>query len=367
MSARGGEALVRTLVAEEALRPFDLERGPVWRAMLLRLGAEDHVLTVTMHHIASDGWSTGILLSEFVELYTAWQEKRAASLPELGVQYADFAVWQRERLQGEVLERQLSYWKEQLQELTPLELPVDRMRPATASHRGATYRFSLEAETEAGIRELSRREGVTLFMTLLAAFNVLLARYSGQWDIAVGSPIANRNRLETERLIGFFVNTLVLRVRMKAEENFRQLLARVREVTLGAYERQDVPFEKLVEELAPQRNMSSTPLFQVVFILQNAPRESRSIPGLKVQSWQSRNETAKFDLTLTFSEGSTGLVGALEYATDLFDAATIQRMAGHYRNLLESLLHEPDARVRELNLLTNMERKILLSRSTTKS
>ena len=204
--SENGEALARQLAEEEAVRPFDLEHGPVWRSTLLRLGAEDHVLMVTMHHIASDGWSAGILVSEFVELYTAWQEQRAATLPDLGVQYADFAVWQRDCLQGEVLERQTEYWKEQLQDLVPLELPSDRARPAVASHRGATHHFVIGVELAAGLRELSRREGVTLFMTLLAAFDVLLARYSGLWDIAVGTDIANRNRLETERLIGFFIN-----------------------------------------------------------------------------------------------------------------------------------------------------------------
>ena len=212
--SQSDQKLARRLAQQEAVRPFDLENGPVWRACLLRLGPEDHVLLLTMHHIVSDGWSAGLLVSEFMELYAAWREQRAARLPELPVQYGDFAVWQRGWLQGEVLGRQLEYWKGQLAGVAPLQLPADHVRSAVASHRGAMHRFRIGRETIAGLKELGRREGVTLFMTLLAGFELLLARYSGQWDIAVGTDLANRNRVETEKLIGFFVNTLVLRLRM---------------------------------------------------------------------------------------------------------------------------------------------------------
>ena len=276
--------------------------GPLVRVQLLRLAAEDHVVLFTMHHIISDGWSTGILVREVAALYEAYIEGRESPLPELEIQYADYAVWQREWLQGEVLEQQLGYWRQQLEELPVLQLPTDKPRPPVQSHRGRAINFSVPAELTAELKQLSNAEGVTLYMTLLAAFKILLWRYSGQSDVVVGTPIAGRNHLATEELIGLFVNTLVLRTNLSGNPSFSELLDRIREVTLGAYAHQDLPFEKLVEELQPERDMSRSPLFQVMFVLQNASAEILQLPGLEASEVTGGDETAKFDLTLGLAE-----------------------------------------------------------------
>ena len=259
------EARTRQITDTEARQPFDLEAGPLLRAQLLRLAAEEHLLLLNVHHIVSDGWSMGVLWRELSTGYNAFVSGHAPDLPRLPIQYADYAVWQREWLQGEVLEGQLAYWKEKLADLSTLELPTDRPRPPVPSYQGAHLTFDLPAPLTQALKELSRREGTTLFMTLLAAFQVLLHRYSGQEDIAVGTPIAGRGRTELEGLIGFFVNTLVLRSDLAGDPAFTELLARVRETALGAYAHQDLPFEKLVEELSPSRDISRNPLFQVMF------------------------------------------------------------------------------------------------------
>jgi natural product biosynthesis luciferase-like monooxygenase protein/amino acid adenylation domain-containing protein len=354
------ESLARKLAHEEADRPFDLERGPVWRAALLRLAAEDHVLLLTIHHIATDGWSAGILASEFTELYRAWRERRHPLLSNLDIEYADFAVWQRNWLQGEVLDQQLAYWRSQLTELSTLQLPLDRVRGAAPSCRGAVHEFTVASDITAALRELSRRESVTLFMTLLASFNVLLARYSGQWDIAVGTDIANRNHSEIENVIGFFINTLVLRARMSPAESFVQLLAELRDVTLAAYEHQDVPFEKLVEDLAPERDMSYSPFFQVKVVLQNMPEGEKQAVDLKISPWQSDTGTAKFDLTMGITEADGGLTLSLEYATDLFERSTIERMARHFQRLLSAVIADAQRPISELPILTDAEVQHLL-------
>ncbi|MGH7931425.1 MAG: condensation domain-containing protein, partial [Candidatus Binatia bacterium] len=266
-SDRENEA--RRLAAEEARRPFDLSRGPLLRAILLRLHQEEHFLLLNMHHIVSDGWSMGVFFREISVLYEAYSNGKPSPLAELPIQYADYAVWQRNRLQGEVLETQLSYWEKQLEDISTLDLPTDRPRPAAQSFRGARLSLELSKELTEGLKALSRKERVSLFMTLLAAFQTLLHRYTGRDDIAVGSPIAGRNRAEIEGLIGFFINTLVLRADLSGNPTFRELLARVREAALGAYDHQDVPFEKLVQELHPERNLNQSPLFQVMFVLQN--------------------------------------------------------------------------------------------------
>src|SRR6185295_19123442 len=272
-------------------------------ATLLRLGAEEHVLLFTMHHIVSDGWSMGLLVREVAALYKAYLSGEESPLEELAVQYADYAVWQREWLAGEVLEGQLEYWRRQLAGAPAvLELPTDRPRPRVQSYRGATSEFRLGAELTAGLKELLRRSGVTLFMTLLAGFEVLLWRLSGQEDICVGTAIANRTRRETEGVIGFFVNTLVLRVGVSGELSFRELLGRVREVCLGAYGHQEVPFERLVEELRPERSLSHSPLFQVAFGLDNAPRAELQLPGLRLSGMELEDEVVRFDLTLWVNE-----------------------------------------------------------------
>src|SRR4029077_2039241 len=294
---------------------------------------------VVMHHIISDGWSMGVLRRELGLLYAAFAQGRPSPLPELAVQYADYAVWQRGWLQGEVLEQQLSYWRGWLSGApAALELPTDRPRPVTPSFRGARLPVVLPAELSAALVELGRRHGVTLYMVLLAAFQLLLSRWSGQPDVVVGSPIAGRTHRQTEGLIGFFVNTLVLRAQLHEDPSFGELLAQVKETALGAYAHQDVPFEKLVAELQPERELSRQPLFQVIFALQNVPRETLDLPGLRLRPMQQGQGAAKFDLFLQLTETPDGLAGSMEYATDLFDAATVERLLEGYRVLLEGIV-----------------------------
>ena len=358
-SEREGEA--RRLASEEARRPFDLTQGPLLRTTLIRLGKEDHVLLLTMHHIVSDGWSMGVLYRELSVLYEAFSKGQPSPLSSLPIQYADFAVWQRKWLRGEVLESQLSYWKKQLEGVPAvLSLPTDRPRPAVQSFRGQRQSIELSKELTQGLKALSRKEGVTLFMTLLAAFQTLLYRYTGQEDIVVGSPIANRNRTEIEGLIGFFVNTLVLRCNFSGNPTFKELLATVREVALGAYAHQDLPFENLVEELQPERSLSHSPLFQVMFVLQNAPNTALKFEGLSVSPVRVGANTAKFDLTLSMHEAVEGLRGSLEYNTDLFDDATMTRMLDHFEVLLQGIVANPAQRLSNLPLLTEAEKRRLL-------
>ncbi|MFL6293612.1 MAG: amino acid adenylation domain-containing protein, partial [Thermoanaerobaculia bacterium] len=336
------------LAREEARRPFDLSRGPVCRALLLRLGPEDHRLLVTFHHIASDGWSLGLFLDELSALYAG------QPLPELPVQYADFAAWQREWMQGEVLDRQLDYWRTRLAGLPVLELPADRPRPAVRDPRGTIRSLTLPAETAAAVEGLARREGVTRFMAVLGAFQALLSRYTGEGTIPVGSPVANRRRPEVERLIGLFVNTLVLDAQTGDDPDLHTFLARVREACLGAYAHQDIPFERLVEELQPSRDLSQNPLFQVMLVLEE-PLPARTSGALTLQPVRSETGTAKFDLLVAVSPRADGGWDVLaEYATALFEPATIDRLLGHFRTLLEGA--DPGKRLSELPLLTEPER-----------
>ncbi|HWS86509.1 MAG TPA: amino acid adenylation domain-containing protein [Pyrinomonadaceae bacterium] len=357
------EAEARRLVQEEALRPFDLAASPLLRASLLRLAEEEHIALFTMHHIVSDGWSMGVLIREVASLYEAYTAGQESPLEELSIQYADYAYWQRAWLQGDALERQLDYWREELADAPALlQLPTDRPRPAVQTFNGANQPFILSPQLSEALKELSRREGATLYMTLMAAFQALLHRYTGQGDILVGSPIANRNRGETEALIGFFVNTLVLRGRVVPGESFRGLLRQVRERTLGAYAHQDVPFEKLVEELRPERSLSHSPLFQVMMVWQNTPREEPGLGGLRLSPVGGESATAKFDLHLAMSEGAGGEVrGVLEYNTDLFDAETVGRMVSHFERLLAAVAADPEQAVGELPLLSHEERSLLLA------
>ncbi len=356
------EPEVRRLASEEAMRPFDLARGPLFRSTLLRLDAQQHVLLVTVHHIVSDGWSSGVLVRELAALYSARATGTLPALAPLPVQYADYAAWQRSWLQGDVLQRQLDYWRHQLSGAPQaLELPTDRPRPAVQSHRGSSLSSRLSRQLSDSLKALAQHEGATPFMLLLAAFQLLLSRYSGQDDIVVGSPIAGRTHAQTEGLIGFFVNTLVLRSRLDSHSSFRQLLAQVRETALGAYAHQDVPFEKLVEELHPERSLSRTPLFQVMLTLQNTPRQELSLPGLLLRGVEAGGEVAKFDLTLSLNDTPDGLAASLVYNADLFDAATAGRMLEHLRVLLEGIVAHPDQRLSELPLLTSTERQQVLS------
>ncbi|WP_238539721.1 condensation domain-containing protein [Corallococcus macrosporus] len=340
-------------IAEEVQRPFNLEKGPLLRATVVKEGEEEHVLVLVMHHIVSDGWSMGVLVRELVELYEASAEGREPRLPELPVQYADYAVWQREWLAGEVLEEQLGYWRRQLEGAPgALELPTDKARPAVQTYRGGTTGLEWPRALWEGVKGLAQEENATPFMVLLAAFQAVLSRYARQEDVCVGSPIANRTRAETEGLIGFFVNTLVLRTKVKGEESFRGLLGQVREVTLGAYAHQDVPFERLVEELQPERDLSRSPLFQVMLVLQNAPGGAVSLPGLKLEAAEATGKTSKFDLTLGLGESSEGgLAGTLEFNSDLFHAESMQRLLWHLRVLLEAAVRRPETRLRDLPLM----------------
>jgi amino acid adenylation domain-containing protein len=355
------ETEVRRLVTAEAQRPFDLSQGPLLRGTVLRLGDEEHVGLLTMHHIVSDGWSTGILVREVATLYIAFCAGGSSPLHALPIQYADFAHWQRQWLQGEVLETQIAYWKKQLAGVPALiDLPTDQPRPAVQTFRGAHQSLVLPKHLQEGFKALGRQEGVTQFMTLLAAFQVLLYRYTSQDDLIVGTPIANRNRLETEGLIGFFVNALVLRTDLSGNPSFRELLRRVREVCLGAYGHQDLPFDRLVEELHVKRDLSRNPLFQVMFVLHHASLRTVELPGLTLSPVEGDSETAHFDLTLQILDTEQGLTAAFVYNTDLFEAGTIARMLGNFQTLLEAIVADPEQRLADLPLLTETERQQLL-------
>jgi amino acid adenylation domain-containing protein len=358
-AARDAQALA--LTGEEAGRAFDLTQGPLLRGALLRLDADDHVALLTLHHIAGDGWSLGLLVKEVSALYAAAAASRPSPLPELPVQYADFAAWQRSWLTGEVLEQEVSYWSRRLAGLPPLlELPTDRPRPAVQTFRGASRPLALPAELTQQIRTFSQGAGATPFMVLLAGFQVLLARYGSQRDFAVGAPIAGRNRAEVEELIGFFVNTLVLRANLAGDRGFRELLGQVRETSLAAHLHQDVPFEKLVEELAPERSLAYAPLFQVMLVLQNTPAESLDLQGLHMRRMEADGAVARFDLTLALEERDGRLLGGIEYATDLFDGATIDRFASHFERLLAAAVATPETSILSLPLLGGAERQELL-------
>ncbi len=349
------------LTQAEAERSFDLSNGPLLRASLLRLAADEHIALLTMHHIVSDGWSMGVLVNEVATLYRAYSVGEESPLEELTIQYADYAAWQREWLQGEVLDNQLSYWKQQLAGAPAvLELPTDHARPAVQSYRGASESFELSAELTSKLEQLSRREGVTLYMTLLAAFQTLLYRYTGQADIVVGSPIANRTRVETEALIGFFINMLALRGRLNGEMSFAALLGQAREVTLGAYAHQDLPFEKLVEELQPERSLSHSPIFQVMMVLQNAPGAELELPGLRISAIEESIGVSKLDLNLSLIETGAGLLGGLEYNTDLFERETIKRMVRHFERVLEAVVCEPQQQLSAIAMLDEAEQQKLL-------
>ena len=355
-------ALIQQL-SEEVQRPFDLVNGPLLRVALAQLEKESYVLLLCMHHIVYDGWSMGVFIQELSSLYKAICAGEPSSLPELPIQYADFAVWQRQWLSGEVLKTQLNYWQQQLHGAPSLlQLPTDRPRPSVQTYQGRTEIFALNRDLTQKLQTLSRKSGTTLFMTLLATFATLLYRYTGQSDILIGSPIANRNRSEIESLIGFFVNTLVLRTRFEDNPSFEKLLAQVRANTLKAYEHQDVRFEQVVEALQPPRSLAYSPLFQVMFVLQNTPMsEEFELPGVTLTQLDAKSTTAKFDLTLLITETDQGLVGSWEYNTDLFDGSTIKRMAAHFQNLLSAIVVNPVAAVGELPLLSAAERNQLLT------
>ncbi|MDZ7955198.1 amino acid adenylation domain-containing protein [Nostoc sp. DedQUE09] len=363
------EVKAKCIITAEIEHPFDLSSGPLLRVILLVLSETEHILLLNMHHIICDDWSMGVLIRELGTLYTAFAQNQPSPLLELPLQYADFAHWQREWLQGEVLQTQLAYWREQLNNISILHLPTDKARPAIQSYQGATQFLELPLKLIDALEKLSQQEAATLFMTLVAAFQTLLYRYTHQENIAVGSPIANRNRSEVEGIIGFFVNSLVLHSNLSGNPTFRELLGRVREVTLGAYSHQDLPFEKLVEELHPERNLSHHPLFQVVFGFQNAPMSALELPGLIPSFLNIDLKKTRFDLELHLWkcsedfrslwggnwEYSEGLRGVMVYNTDLFDQATISRMVEHFKTLLSAIVANPEERIANLPLLSEAE------------
>ena len=355
------EARLVGIADAEAKKPFNLAKDPLLRITLIHLDEAEYVALLTMHHIVSDAWSIGIFTREIAQLYEAFCTGQASPLPVLPIQYADFAAWQRQWLQGEILNKQLSYWKKQLGSNPPvLQLPTDRPRPKVRTFNGSSQSFSVPTEIVKALKKLSQKEEVTLFMTLLSAFKTLLYRYTFQEDILIGSPIANRNQKQTESLIGFFINTLVLRTNLSGNPTFRDLLQRVKKVALSAYEHQDLPFEKLVGELQLERDLSYSPVFQVKFMLQNAPQEELKLPGLTLSFLSTENSTAKLDLSLDMYETASGLTGAFAYNTDLFDKATINRMVEHFCCLLSGVVNNPEQHLSELPLLTQAERHQLL-------
>jgi acyl carrier protein len=352
------ETRARQLINEEVMRPFDLERGPLLRAVLLRHAEQDHVLVFTTHHIVSDAWSMDVLVREAVTLYEAFTNNRPSPLAELAIQYTDFSAWQREWMRDEVLDAHLDYWKKQLSGAPlRLRLPTDRSRSSAQNHRGERLTLPLSRSLLAPLKELTRRSGATLFMGLLAAFQTLLYRYTGQDDIVVGTAIAGRGRAEIESLIGFFINMLVMRTSLAGAPRFVDLLSRVRETALGAYAHQDLPFEKLVEVLQPRRDAGVSPLFQVAFGLQNTPAPHIQLPGLEVRPVSFEEQAVRYDLTLWVWETTDGLTAAWTYSTDLFDESSIVRMHQHYDALLLNIVARPEERVNALEMLTEAERK----------
>jgi acyl carrier protein len=350
---------VQQLIAEWSQQRFDLAQSPLLRWMLLQLDEQEYLLLLSTHHIVTDGWSVGVFFQELATLYNAFSQGQPSPLPELPIQYADFAIWQRQWLQGDVLETQLAYWKQQLgTNPSVLELPTERSRSSAQTSSGRKQFFALSPRLTAALKTLSQQEGVTLFMSLLAAFKVLLYRYSGQADIIVGSPIANRNRSETDALIGFFVNTLVLRTDLSGNPTFREVLKRVRQVALGAYAHQDLPFEKLVAELQPERHLGHTPLFRAWFVLQNTPMPAVEIPGLALSLSPVDTGVVRHDLKLDLTETPEGLQGFFEYKTDLFEASAIAGMAQLYETLLSTVVEQADIQLDALvTVLANAEKQ----------
>ncbi|HZM70372.1 MAG TPA: condensation domain-containing protein, partial [Candidatus Cryosericum sp.] len=352
--------LVLRLAQEEARRPFDLAQGPLFRARLVRLDDEDHALLLVMHHIICDGWSTRVLSREMAVLYDAFVAGRPSPLPDLPIQYADFAVWQQEWLRGGNLARQLEYWRSQLADLPTLELPTDRPRPFDSSFRGAEGQRALGPEVSDALRRLSTSEGVTLFMTLLSAFSLLLSRYSGQEDVVVGTPIAGRNRAEFEGLIGFFLNTLVLRNDLSGDPTFRKLLKQTRTMALDAYGHQDVPFERLVEELRPERDLRRTPLFQVMFNLLGTEEGRFELRGLTVDVTRyAPPDASKFDLTLYAEERGEGIGLRLVYNADLFERGRMEGLLDQLEHLLGQVVGDPDRAVSSYSLVTSQAGLVL--------
>jgi hypothetical protein len=362
LTTRDQEAETARLLREEQRTPFDLMRAPVLRARLLHLGDDDHILLLTMHHIASDGWSMQVLVRELITIYESFANGRPSPLPDLPLQYADYAVWQRRLLQGELMERQLSYWREQLAGVPALELPTDHSRPAVKSYAAATSEpVCIPASLTSKLRELCRKQGVTMFMTLLSAWQIVLGRWAGQDDVVIGADVANRRQPELEGMVGFFVNQLVLRTDLRGDPTLTELLARVRKVCLAAYDNQDVPFDRLVEELVPDRDLGRNPLFQVMFVWQNLPPMNQAdVSGLQVRSLPREVSAVKFDLMLAIEDSGEQLRGSMDYSTDLFEGATVRQMLRHLEQVLEQMTANPVQRLSKVALISREERELLL-------
>jgi hypothetical protein len=357
-NARDGEAL--RIIGEEARKPFDLSEGPLFRCLLVRLGEEKHILLLVLHHIITDGWSISILFKELTTCYSSFLRNEATTLPELTIQYTDYAQWQRECLNGEILTKQLEHWKNRLASAqSVLNLSLDHPRPPVAGWRGATEEICLDATTLMALKSLAKAESSTLFMVSLAAFQALLWRYTNQESILVGTPVAARNEIEFENMVGLFVNTLVFRSDFSSKLTFRDLVRQVRAIALDAYMHQDVPFEKLVEALVPQRSLDTHPLFQVMFTFQNIPKQVFEIPGLSIKEVAFEAGIAKFDLSAEVWEDDN-FHCQFEYSTDLFERSTIVRMLDHFENLLHAALQNPDRRLSELPLMNDRERALVL-------
>jgi len=355
------ETAIKHLSDEEVRKPFNLDQLPLLRCKLLRLKDTEHILIINIHHVVSDGWSMSVFNKELKAFYAHHAAHVPVTLDDLPVQYCDFSVWQREWMSGDVLDEQLGYWTEELRDASPLlEMPLDRAYPPAKSYRGKRIRYMLSANLTESLKQQAKQNNATLFMFLFAAFNLLLSKYTRQQDIVVGSPIASRTRQEIEPLIGFFVNTLALRTDLSGNPTFRELLARVRETTLGAYDHQGLPFEKIVEELKPERSLSYSPLFQVAFALQSASTKTMQLEGIDIQPVEINSGVEKFDLTISAEETSEGLRLLWSYNTDIYNQDTIERMAGHYQALLEQIVKHPDKPISEYELLTSEERQQLL-------
>jgi acyl carrier protein len=354
MDKREEEA--RRMAVAETKRPFDISATPLVRALLLRLDTEDHVLQLTTHHIISDAWSAGIFLQELTALYEAFATGRSSPMPELKVQYADYAAQERQWLQGDVLDTQLAFWRERLQGLPPvIDLPLDHPRPQSRTFTGSCEVLHVSADKLAAIKDLARQEGATLFMALMAVFQTMLSKYSGEEQIVVGTDLANRTMPETERMIGFFINLMAVRTDLSGNPTFRELLARVRDGLLESYAHQEVPFPKVVQVVQPERSATHNPIVQVLFVMQNTPRARRELAGLRVDPFEVPVTTSKFDMAVFVGERPDGLVGYWVYSTELFEQATIQRMLRHFTNLLDSVVTEPDTRLASLAMLSAEE------------
>jgi hypothetical protein len=352
------ELEAKEIASEEAGKPFDLAKGPLLRATIVKLDTREHVLLLTMHHIVSDAWSAAIFLEELSVLYEAFSAGKTPLLPELPVQYGDYAAWQRKFLQGKALENQLNYWREHLKDAPPLlQLPSDRQRPASRNFDGAYESIVLSKDVADSLKTFSQQEGVTPFMTLLAGFNTLLMRYSGQEHIVLGTDIANRTSAETEKLIGFFINLLPVHTDLSGDPSFRELVTRVREVALGAYAHQDIPFDKLVEELQPERSLSHNPIVQALFVMQNIPSQRRELPGLELAPFPMPITRSKFDVAVFIRDKGSQVIQDWLYSTELFEQGTIMRMAAHFENLLRHAVAQPDQRLTAIEMLGPQERE----------